>query len=106
MGQHGNQERPYSDVLYIESLIGPDTITTVPPATLDAFRDHGRVRITLGKVGEEPEAVLATAATLGLDVHAITEQLQADAIKAFASSFDELVATLRGEAEPILTTAS
>ena len=66
--------------LYLEALIGPDTITTVPPATMDAFRDHGRVRITLGTEGEEAEAALENAAALGLDVHAITEQLQADAI--------------------------
>src|SRR4029453_18775419 len=90
----GTKNASYSDVLYIEALIGPETITTVPPATLDAFRDHGRVRITLGTGEEEVDAILATAAAVGLDVHAITEQLQADAIKAFASSFDQLVATL------------
>ena len=102
----GTKNPSYSDVLYIEELIGPDTITTVPPATLDAFRDHGRVRVTLGTEGEEAEAVLATAAALGLDVHAITEQLQADAIKAFASSFDQLVATVGEKRSQILTTAS
>ena len=45
----------YSDVLYVEALIGPETITTVPPATLDAFRDHGRVRVTLGTEGQDAE---------------------------------------------------
>ena len=99
----GTKNASYSDVLYIESLIGPDTITTVPPATLDAFRDHGRVRVTLDTEGAEAEAVLSSAATLGLDVHAITEQLQADAIKAFASSFDQLVATLGAKRSQILT---
>ena len=102
----GTKNASYSDVLYIEELIGPDTITTVPPATLDAFRDHGRVRVTLGTEDEEAEAVLATAATLGIDVHAITEQLQADAIKAFAASFDQLVATVGEKRNQILTTAS
>ena len=102
----GTKNASYSDVLYIEALIGPETITTVPPATLDAFRDHGRVRDTLGPEDQEAEAVLATAAALGLDVHAITEQLQADGIEAFASSFDELVATLGAKRRQILTTAS
>ena len=102
----GTKNASYSDVLYIEALIGPDTITTVPPATLDAFRDHGRVRATLGTEEKEAEAVLATAAALGLDVHAITEQLQADAIKAFASSFDQLVATVGEKRRQIFTTAS
>ena len=96
----------YSDVLYIEALIGPDTITTVPPATLDAFRDHGRVRVTLGMEEQETEAVLRAAAALGLDVHAITEQLQADGIMAFASSFDQLVAAVAEKRRQIFTTAS
>ena len=102
----GTKNALYSDVLYIEALIGPDTITTVPPATLDAFRDHGRVRVTLGTEDQEAEALLATAAALGLDVHAITEQLQADGLEAFASSFDEYVATLGEKRHQILTTAS
>jgi hypothetical protein len=55
--------------------------------------------------GEGVNAVLATAATLGIDVHAITEQLQTDGIKAFASSFDQLVATLQEKRRQMLTTA-
>ena len=102
----GTKNASYADVLYIEALIGPDTITTIPPATIDAFRDHGRVRVTLGTEEEEVEAVLATAAALGVDVHAITEQLQADGIAAFASSFDQLVATVGEKRRQILTTAS
>jgi transaldolase len=102
----GTKNASYSDVLYIEELIGPDTITTVPPATLDAFRHHGRVRVTLGTEDKEAEAALAAAAALGLDVHTITEQLQTDGIKAFASSFDELIATLGRKRRQILTTAS
>jgi transaldolase len=102
----GTKNPSYSDVLYIEALIGPDTITTVPPATLDAFRDHGRVQVTLGTEEKEAETVLATAATLGLDVHAITERLQADGIKAFASSFDQLVTTVGERRRQIFTTAS
>ena len=102
----GTKNASYSDVLYIEALIGPNTITTVPPATLDAFRDHGRVRVTLGTEEQEAEAVLVTAAALGLDVHAITEQLQADGIKAFASSFDQLVAAVEEKRHQSFTTAS
>jgi transaldolase len=91
----GTKNASYSDVLYIEALIGPDTITTVPPATLDAFRDHGRVRVTLGTDEQDTDAVLGAAAALGLDLHAITEQLQADGIKAFASSFEQLANAMR-----------
>jgi transaldolase len=102
----GTKNPSYSDVLYIEALIGPETITTVPPATLDAFRDHGRVRVTLGTEEEEAQAVLTNAAALGLDVHAITEQLQTDGIKAFAASFDQLVARVGEKRSQILTAAS
>ena len=102
----GTKNASYADVLYIEALIGPDTITTIPPATMDAFRDHGRVRVTLGTEEEEVKAVPGTAAALGVDVHAITEQLQADGIAAFASSFDQLVATVGEKRRQILTTAS
>jgi transaldolase len=101
----GTKNPSYSDVLYLEALIGPDTITTVPPATMDAFRDHGRVQITLGTNEEAAEAVLERAATLGVDVHAMTEQLQADALKAFASSFDQLLATLAEKRRHIATAA-
>ena len=91
----GTKNRSYSDVLYLEALIYPDTITTVPPATMDAFRDHGRVRVMRGTQEEaETDATLASAAALGLDVHAMTEQLLVDGIEAFASSFDQLVATV------------
>jgi transaldolase/transaldolase/glucose-6-phosphate isomerase len=102
----GTKNPSYSDVLYVEELIGPGTITTVPPATLHAFRDHGRVRVTLGTQDEEAEGVLAAAAALGLDVHTISEQLQTDGIKAFASSFDQLVTTLGEKRSQIGTTVS
>jgi transaldolase len=87
-------------------LIGPDTITTVPPATMDAFRDHGRVQVTLGSDAEAADAALERAAGLGLDLHAMTEQLQADALKAFTSSFDQLLATLAEKRRRIATAAS
>ncbi|HEU4690173.1 MAG TPA: transaldolase [Vicinamibacterales bacterium] len=102
----GTKNPSYSDVLYLEALIGPDTITTVPPSTMDAFRDHGHVRVTLGTEEEVAEAALESAAALGLDVHAMTERLQADALKAFASSFDQLLATLAEKRRRNLTVAS
>jgi transaldolase len=102
----GTKNASYSDVLYVEALIGPETITTVPPATLDAFRDHGRVRVALGTEEGEAEHVLATAAALGLDVRAMSQQLQTDGIKAFASSFDDVVATIGEKRGQILTTTS
>jgi transaldolase len=101
----GTKNPSYSDVVYLEALIGPDTITTVPPVAMDAFRDHGRVQVTLGTAAEAADATLESAAALGLDIRAMTEQLQADALKAFDSSFDQLLATLDEKKGRILTAA-
>jgi transaldolase len=90
----GTKDPTYSDVRYLESLVAPDTITTVPPATLDAFRDHGVVPGTLDFDAAQDEATLKAAAALGLDLHAITERLQADGVAAFAQSYGELLDTL------------
>ena len=75
---------------------------------MDAFRDHGRVRVTLGTKETEAEAAAALdkAAALGLDLHAITEQLQMDGIAAFASSFEQLTATVGKKRRGLLTSAS
>jgi transaldolase len=104
----GTKNPSYSDVLYLESLIAPDTVTTVPPTTMDAFRDHGRVRVTLGTENTEAgaAATLDKAARLGLDLGANTEQLQADGLAAFASSFQRLNATIDVRRRELLTPAS
>ncbi len=85
----------YSDVLYVEELIGPDTVNTLPPHTLEAFLDHGQVRGNTVQEGvDEAEATLARLADLGVDLGAITEQLQVEGVAAFAASYDRLLATL------------
>jgi len=101
----GTKNASYSDVLYLESLVGPETVTTVPPSTMDAFRDHGRVRVALGTKDTEADADVAVgrAAAIGLDLHAITEQLQIDGIAAFASSFEQLLATIGKKRHELLT---
>ena len=90
----GTKDALYSDVLYLENLVAPDTVTTVPPATLDAFRDHGAVKDNIGSAAEEDDAVLASAAALGLDLRALTEQLQVEGVAAFAKSYDQLLHAL------------
>jgi transaldolase len=94
-GSTGAKNPAYSDVLYVEELIGPDTINTVPPATLDAFQDHGYVRgPTLEEEVTEAEAALHLLSTLGIDLNAVAEKLQADGVAAFAVSMDKLLATI------------
>jgi transaldolase/glucose-6-phosphate isomerase len=90
----GTKDPAYSDVLYIETLIGPQTINTMPPATLAAFRDHGKVRPTLEEDVGGARQILAEARRLGLDLDGVTAQLLNDGVKAFAKSFDELLAAL------------
>ncbi len=101
----GTKNRAYSDVVYVESLIGPDTITTMPPETLDAFRDHGRVRPTLTEELEEARAQVAGLARLGIDLDQITEKLQADGVAAFAASLDQLLTTLENKRHKLLEAA-
>jgi transaldolase len=91
----GTKDQTYSDVLYLEGLVAPETVTTVPPATLDAFRDHGTVEpgIVESSVRED-DATLAGAARLGINLFAITEQLQSDGVAAFARSYEQLLDAL------------
>jgi transaldolase len=84
----------YSDVLYVDELIGPETVNTLPVATMDAFRDHGRVRTTVTEDVGAAEATLADLAGLGVDFDAVTAELQVEGVAAFADSFDKLLAAL------------
>jgi transaldolase/glucose-6-phosphate isomerase len=87
----GVKNPDYSDVLYIETLIGPDTVNTVPPKTLDAFRDHGQTAQTLTAGRDEAKAVLDKAQALGLDLPGVTEALVADGVKQFSDAADALL---------------
>ena len=91
-GSTSTKNPAYSDVLYVEGLIGPNTINTIPPETLDVFRDHGQVRRTLDEGVTEAEQLLGDLKKLGVDLDAITEQLQEDGVKAFTDSFEKLLA--------------
>ncbi|HVC09972.1 MAG TPA: transaldolase [Elusimicrobiota bacterium] len=84
----------YRDVLYIEDLIGKDTVNTVPPATLDAFRDHGRAAATLEQGLSEAKAQLAALESLGISLNAITDEVLFHGVKLFADAFDKLLAAV------------
>ena len=90
----GTKDPAFSDVLYVEELIGPDTVNTLPIATLDAFRDHGRPRRTIDQGLDEAAGDLAKFKGLGIDLDEITARLQIDGVAAFADSFDQLIAGL------------
>ena len=103
----GVKNREYRDVLYVEELIGPDTVTTLPPATLDAFRGHGRVSASSVTEGvEEAEAALSKLTELGIDLPATAAQLQADGVAAFASGYEKVLAGLDRKRLSILSVQS
>jgi transaldolase / glucose-6-phosphate isomerase len=86
----GTKNKDYSDVLYVEELIGPNTVNTVPPATLDAFRDHGKPRDSLEENVEDAQRVLAELEKSGISLDAITADLVTDGVKLFADAADKL----------------
>jgi transaldolase len=99
----GTKNPKYRDVLYVEDLIGLDTVTTIPPATLDAFRSHGRVRgATVTEGTDEAGAALSRLAGLGIDLQSIAEKLQIDGLAAFASGYDSVLAGLERKKQSIL----
>jgi transaldolase/glucose-6-phosphate isomerase len=98
----GTKNPKYRDVLYIESLIGPDTVNTVPPATYDAFRDHGTVELTLEENVDEARRVLETFAAKGFSLPAITEKLTQDGVKSFNDSFDQLMMTIEARRDSVV----
>ncbi len=84
----------YSDIKYVEELIGPNTVNTIPMSTLEAFRDHGRPRRTVDEGMAEARRRLAQLPALGIDLDTVTETLQVEGVAAFARAYDELLGVL------------
>ena len=101
----GTKNKDYSDVLYVEELIGPNTVNTVPPATLDAFRDHGRPRDSLEENIEDASRVLAELEKSGISLDAITADLVKDGVKQFADAADKLYGAVAHKRASVLGTA-
>jgi transaldolase len=88
----GTKNPAYSDVLYVESLIGPDTVNTMPRQTIKAFLDHGKVQRTVDQGLDEARRVLDELASAGIDLDQVTAQLEEEGIASFSKSFDALLA--------------
>jgi transaldolase/glucose-6-phosphate isomerase len=84
----------YRDVIYVEELIGPDTVNTMPPATIDAFRDHGLLRNALMEDVPGAATVMQNLARAGISMKEVTDKLTADGVKLFADAFDKLLAAV------------
>jgi transaldolase / glucose-6-phosphate isomerase len=87
----GTKNKNYSDVLYVEELIAPDTVNTIPPATLDAFRDHGKVRASLEENIDQAKQTMAALDRSGISIGAVTAKLVEEGVQLFADAFDALL---------------
>ena len=99
----GTKNPNYSDVLYVDNLIGPETVNTVPPATYTAIRDHGRVGLTLEEGLDECRALIGQLAEVGIDLKEVTEKLQRDGLAAFVNSFDTLSESIEAKRGALLS---
>ncbi|HEV2493834.1 MAG TPA: bifunctional transaldolase/phosoglucose isomerase [Terriglobia bacterium] len=96
----------YRDVLYVENLVGRDTINTLPPATAIAFRDHGKARLTLEEGLEDARQVIASLGEVGIDLRAVTLKLENDGVEAFSKDYDKLLQGLAEKRQKILAGAA
>jgi len=98
----GTKNHNFSDVKYVETLIGPDTVNTMPPATMDAFRDHGKPRASLEENLDAARDVVKRLASVGIDLNDVGEELQKEGVESFAKSFEDLSAVISGRRAAII----
>jgi transaldolase len=91
----------YPDTLYLDELIGPDTVNTIPDATLDAFVDHGTVARTIDEGVAHAEQVWRQLAEVGVDMDDVADQLEREGVASFQKSFEELLAALAAKADEL-----
>ena len=89
----------FSDVLYVEELIGEDTVNTIPPATFDSFRDHGKPRKSLEEDVEGAFETMQAMEQAGLSMKEATDKLLDDGVRLFAEAFEKLLAAVKEECE-------
>lgn len=95
----------YPDTLYVDELIGQDTVNTMPPATFDAFRDHGKVAITLTEELDEARKVMQRLSEVGISMKTVTDQLVVEGVKLFVEPFQKLLDTIdkqRAKPQPVI----
>jgi transaldolase/glucose-6-phosphate isomerase len=90
----------YRDVMYVEELLGPDTVNTMPPATIDAFRDHGKLRNSLTEDVAGAQKVMDELAKAGISIKEVTDKLTADGVTLFADAFHKLLAAVAKNTQP------
>ena len=101
-GSTGTKNPKYSDVKYVDELIGPDTVNTMPEATLNAFSDHGKVKVTIEDDLRGAGEVFRKLNSIGIDMTAVTDQLEKEGVKAFSDSFFALLEEIAKRRDEIL----
>lgn len=101
----GTKNPAYKDTVYVDELIGPDTVSTMPPETFDAVKDHGAVQPTLTQNPDEARDVLARLGAIGIDINDVTDLLLTDGIQKFAKSFDDLMSGIQAKRDELLRSA-
>ena len=94
----------YPDVYYVEALIAPHTVNTLPPATFDAYRDHGQPEVRIHEAIAEADAQLTELESVGIDLRQVTDELENDGVAKFAASHDALLAGVDAKARALVTT--
>lgn len=92
----------YPDTMYVDELIGDHTVNTVPPQTLEAFRDHGKVQLTIEKDLDEVKKAFSDLEAVGLSMQKVTQELEEEGVQAFSDSYDSLLATVKLRREEAL----
>jgi transaldolase / glucose-6-phosphate isomerase len=98
----GTKNHAYSDVKYVDELVGPETVNTMPPATMDAFRDHGKPRASLEEGVAEAREIVQRLKAAGVDLIDVGEELQKEGVESFAKSFEDLSAVIAGRRAAIV----
>ena len=102
----GTKNAAYSDVLYVDNLIGQDTVNTMPPTTLNAFMEHGKAQATLEQDLASAEQVMNSLNAAGISIEKVTDKLLTDGVKSFADSFDQLLANVEEKKAILIASGS
>jgi transaldolase/glucose-6-phosphate isomerase len=102
----GTKNPAYADTMYVDALIGPDTVNTVPPATLDAFRDHGNAQMTITRGLEESQMFFAELEAAGVSMQQVTQELENEGVKSFADAFKTLLDAIESRRKTALDSIS
>ncbi len=102
-GSTGTKNPRYSDVKYFEELIAPDSINTLPESTLKAVKDHGKFHVPIGENIAEAETLFSELRSVGVDIHQVTQQLEAEGVKLFADSFSALLQEIARKRDSFLS---